>query len=211
MSNDINMVDLIEAKSDQLNAVDLYAGPRIIKITGVRRGSKEQPLIVNFEGDQGKPFKPCLTVRRIMVGAWGGNAGDYVGKFMELYMDPSVVYGGVERGGIRPTRLSHIPETRTFVLPVSKTKVRPFIVHPLPIEPQKTPEPEQPAEKKKPTIAEWLDRIEARYKACQDAQEVDAITLEMHTQQALTRMRDADLDRLRTIIDEAGMRFPANE
>ena len=73
------MTDLaktIEPKSDQLNADDLIAGPRTIVITAVRAnaGSAEQPVSISFEGDDGKPYKPCKSMRRVMVHVWGPDA-----------------------------------------------------------------------------------------------------------------------------------------
>jgi hypothetical protein len=34
----------------------------------------EQPVSIHFEGDDGKPFKPCKTCRRLLVHCWGAEA-----------------------------------------------------------------------------------------------------------------------------------------
>ena len=93
--------DTILAKSDQLNADDLISAPRRIKITGTTKGDAENPVIVNYEGDTGRPFKPCKTVRRILAAAWGVDSSAWEGQEALLFCDPTVVYAGKEVGGIR--------------------------------------------------------------------------------------------------------------
>ena len=110
----------IEAKSDQLNADDLVSGNRIIKIIGVSKGNAENPVVVNYEGDNGRPFKPCKTVRRILAAGWGVDADLWQAKSVELYNDPSVVYGGKEVGGIRVKAMSDI--SKKIIVSLSKTR-----------------------------------------------------------------------------------------
>lgn len=129
--NSLDMTAFIEAKSDQINADDLISGPRTITITRVSQGSAEQPVNVSFEGDDGKPFRPCKTVRRIMVAVWGPDAKDYVGRSMTLYRDPKVKFGGMEVGGIRVSHMSHIDDARTLALMATKGKRIPYKVLPL--------------------------------------------------------------------------------
>ena len=50
----------IVPKSDQLNAEQLLSGPMTIRVTEVRvSDSAEQPVVVHYEGDDGRPYKPC--------------------------------------------------------------------------------------------------------------------------------------------------------
>lgn len=125
------MTDLsktILAKSDQLNADDL-AGPITVQITDVREASSpDQPIIIKYEGDNGKPFKPCKTVRRLLVRAWGANGREYIGRYMTLYNDPTVKWGGEAVGGIRVSHLSHIDTDLTVPLTVTRGNKRPFTV-----------------------------------------------------------------------------------
>ncbi len=120
--NDVtNLKDTIVAKSSQLNADDLIAGSMQIKITSVKRGdSKDQPIDICFEGDDGKPFKPCKTLRKLLVFAWGENGNDWIGKSAVLYRDANVKWGGVAVGGIRISHLSHID--RDISLSLAETK-----------------------------------------------------------------------------------------
>ena len=133
------MTDLsktIDPKSDQMNADDLIAGPKTIKITKVSAcpGSAEQPIAIYFEGDNGKPYKPCKSMRRVMVNIWGADGGEYVGLSMTLYRDDKVVFGGLAVGGIRISHMSNIDRDVTLVLTASKASRKPFVVKPLVID-----------------------------------------------------------------------------
>lgn len=120
----------IAPKSDQLNADDLIAGPRTIVITRVfgNQDAPEQPVSVAFEGDGGKPYKPCKSMRRVMVHAWGPDASAYVGRSMTLYRDPDVRFGGMAVGGIRISHMSGIQKDMTVSLTESKAKRKPYTV-----------------------------------------------------------------------------------
>jgi hypothetical protein len=131
--NDVNMAAFTAPKTDQANYDDFIGGPRTIVITGVRAnaGSPEQPVSISFEGDAGKPYKPCKSMRRVMVNVWGADASKYIGRSMTLYGDPSVQWGGMAVGGIRISHMSHIDKPQTMALTASKTKRAPFTVQPL--------------------------------------------------------------------------------
>lgn len=90
----IDMKKAIEAKSNQLNADDLIGGPITVKIIGVKEGSKEQPIVIHYQGDSGKPWLPCKTMCRVLTGAWGLDGSQYVGKHLTLYRDPDVKWAG---------------------------------------------------------------------------------------------------------------------
>lgn len=133
------MTDLsatIAPKSDQLNSDDLIAGPRTIRITKVTadQGSAEQPILVYYEGDGGKPYKPCKSMRRVMVTIWGSDGASMAGKAMTLYRDPSVKWGGMEVGGIRISHMSDMDKTVTMALTATKASRKPYTVQPLVID-----------------------------------------------------------------------------
>ena len=116
-------------KSDQTNADDLVSGPRTITITGVDiRPGTEQPVSVHYQGDNGRPWKPCKSMCRCMVALWGPDASVYTGRSLTLYCDPRVKWGGVEVGGIRISHASNIPDNRTLSLTVTKGQRKPFVV-----------------------------------------------------------------------------------
>jgi hypothetical protein len=125
----MNIAHTITPKSDQLNADDLITGSLTVKVTAVK-GSNEpqQPVSIHYEGDNGKPYKPCKSMRRVLVSAWGANGADYVGRSMTLYRDDSVVFGGIAVGGIRISHLSHIEKDLTLALTVSRASRKPYSV-----------------------------------------------------------------------------------
>lgn len=129
------MVDISKftaPKSDQLNADDLIAGPRTIRIREVREmGSAEQPLAIYFEGDNGKPWKPCKSMMRALMFVWGPDGSEYVGRALTLWRDPSVTWGGEAIGGIRISHMSHMPEPLEFPLTASAKKRVLYRVDPL--------------------------------------------------------------------------------
>ncbi len=130
------MTDLsqtIAPKSDQLNSDDLIAGPMTIKITKISAnpGSPEQPISIFFEGDSGKPYKPCKSMRRVLVNTWGSDGNKFPGRSMTLYRDPSVKFGGFDVGGIRISHMTDIAKPVTMALTASKANRKPFTVQPL--------------------------------------------------------------------------------
>src|ERR1700760_592135 len=112
------MIDLshtITAKSDQLNADDLIGNSITIKITALTLDKGEQPLAISYEGDKGKPYKPCKSMRRVLVGVWGKDGNVYIGRLLTLYRDEKVTYGGLNVGGLRISHMSHITDPVTLV------------------------------------------------------------------------------------------------
>ena len=121
----------IKAKSDQLNADDLIGGPITIEITRLSGREGDQPIAINYKGDNDKPWYPCKSMRRVLVFAWGENGNEYVGRKLTLYRDPKVKFGGLEVGGIRISHMSHIDRQITMALTASKANKKPFTVLPL--------------------------------------------------------------------------------
>ena len=84
----------IKSKSDQLNADDLIAGQITIQVEGITRvNDPKQPIQIYYYGCEGKPFKPCLTVRRILIALWGKDGSQWTDRLMNLYVDASVSFG----------------------------------------------------------------------------------------------------------------------
>ena len=94
----------IAPKSTQLNADDLLIGPRTIKITDVKAGSAEQPVAIYFEGDNGKPYLPGKSMRRVLVFAWGKNSSAYIGRKCIVHGTPSTCQVASDSG---PLFMSH--------------------------------------------------------------------------------------------------------
>lgn len=132
-----NLRDTAAPNSNQLNADDLINTTKIIRITAVKRGtSKEQPISIEYDNMQGRPFKPCKSMRRVLIAAYGEDGSEWVGKSVKLYTDPDVKYAGVKVGGIRISHLSDIDKTMSIMLSVSKGRREPVTVSKLPTYPQ---------------------------------------------------------------------------
>lgn len=133
MSNDVtNLRDTILAKSDQLNADDIIGTGITITVTAVKRGdSNEQPVVIHYNGDNGRPYKPCKTMRRVLIAGWGENGAAWVGRSMSLYNDPSVKFGGVAVGGIRISHMTDIGNGLRLTPNASKGKKQEVIIQPL--------------------------------------------------------------------------------
>ena len=127
-----DMTQIIAPRSDQLNADDLLSGTRTIKITKVDvNPGVEQPCTVHYEGENGRPFKPCKSMARVMVMVWGADSKQYVGKSMTLYHDPEVKWGGMKVGGIRISHMSDMKSNAPLMLTVTRGKKAPYSVKPL--------------------------------------------------------------------------------
>ena len=99
----------IVPKSDQLNSEQLLGGPLTITVSDVRlSGGADQPVVIHYAGENGRPYKPCLTMRKVLIHAWGPDGRQWPGRSMTLYNDPSVKWGGEEVGGIRISHMTDI-------------------------------------------------------------------------------------------------------
>ena len=113
----------IVPKSDQLNAEQLLGGAITITVTGVEvHDSAEQPISIRYENDDGRPYKPAKTMRKVLIFAWGSDGASWRGKSMTLYNDPSVRFGGTAVGGIRISHMSDIAKQIDISLTATKGK-----------------------------------------------------------------------------------------
>lgn len=131
MTESVNMRETVQPKSDQLNADDLIGTTLTIKITAVKHCGGDQPIAIHFDGDNGKPYRPCKSMRRVLIHAWGDDGAAYVGKRATLYCDPEVKFGGIKVGGIRISHLSDISRTMDIALTATRGKRTPYQVKPL--------------------------------------------------------------------------------
>lgn len=129
MEDDNDLSSTIIAKSDQLNADDLME-PITITVTRVDKvKSKDQPVLIHSEGRQ--PFKPCLTMRRMLIAAWGKYKDEWIGRSMVVYCDPEVMWAGKEQGGIRISHVSNIDQPVSKMLAVTRGRKKMFTFLPL--------------------------------------------------------------------------------
>lgn len=127
--------DTIEPKSDQLNYDDLIGGPLTVKVVGLAAGGAEQPVIVRISnaatGAEMRPYKPCKSMRRVLVAAWGDKGKDWIGKSMTLYGDGTVKWAGVEIGGIRISHVSGIDAPMSIKLTTTRGKRSECVIQPI--------------------------------------------------------------------------------
>jgi hypothetical protein len=139
-----NISHLLVSNSTQLDNVDLMGGPREFTITEVAEtNDREQPLSVTL-AEYHRPWKPGLTMRRLLAGLYGEDDDNWVGKRVRLFRDESVSFGKQRTGGTRISHASHIDRPITLTLPISKGKFGEFKVEPL-VESAPTPSKPDPS------------------------------------------------------------------
>jgi len=129
--SEVDIAAACAPKSDQLNADDLINTTKTIKITGVKAGNAEQKIVVHYENENGKPWKPCKSMIRVMRSLWGDTAAAWCGHSVTLYNDPDVKYGGIKVGGIRISHATGIEQAVVLALTATKGQRKPYQVKPL--------------------------------------------------------------------------------
>jgi hypothetical protein len=118
-------------KSDQLNAEQLLNGDLTITVSDVRMGTDDQPVVIHYDGEEGHPYKPAKTMRKLLIFAWGEDGRQWIGKSMTLYNDQAVRFGGMVVGGIRISHMSHIEREISLSLTATKGKKAQHTILPL--------------------------------------------------------------------------------
>jgi len=174
--NDLS--DTIEAKSDQLNADDLAGSTKTIKVTSVVRYSDKgiPAFYIDYEGGHGRPFKPCKSVRRVIMFAWGKDGSQWIGRSMTLYCDTTVIYAGKEVGGIRVSHMSDIPKRISIKLTEKRGSKKEVFIDIL----EPTQKPQLPDE----TFAKWLEPAKSKILAGEKTNE--QIITQMEVKATLT-------------------------
>ena len=159
MSNpeSLDLTDTLAGTVDQITADSLIGRTitaRIVKITRMQGAPKkgDQPVNVYLDGED-LPWRPCLSMRRLLSALWTSDASRWIGQTVRLYRDDSVAFGGMNVGGVRVSHAT-IPRRMSLSLAATKGKKSVFTVEPLPKEEPRQPDrPQQPA---RPTLAEVL-------------------------------------------------------
>ena len=200
MNEIVDMARFVEAKSDQLNADDLIGTTRTITVTRVLGHDGDQPVSIHYEGDAGKPFRPCKTMRRILLAVWGRHASDYVGRSMTLYRDDKVTFGGLEVGGIRISHMSHIDKEMIVVVMKTKGKKAGIKIQPLKFEHK-----EATTDRASKWAADFIRQIN-------DAPDFDAVmALENKYTERLAELKGKRPELHKQIMDASAARAPVGE
>ena len=140
----------IKPKSDQLNNEQLMAGPITIKVTNVDVvDSDQQPIIIHYENQEGRPYKPSKTFRKVIIALWGKDGNEWIGRSMTLFRNPETMFGKEKTGGIEISHVTHIENTKEIIVTKTRGKMRTIIVRPLVIK-----QAAEPAEITAPTESE---------------------------------------------------------
>lgn len=198
MNDVVDMSRFIEAKSDQLNADDLIGTSKTIKVTRVTGNDGDQPVSIFYEGDNGKPFKPCKTIRRVLMGVWGKYANEYIGKSMTLYRDDAVTFGGLATGGIRISHMSHIEKETVVVVMKSKGKKAGVKILPLRVE---------AATKDNTAAQKWVDDHLGFVRGASDLESLDAVIA--GGMKAMAKLSGTNPDLHQTVTDAYNLRRQA--
>lgn len=176
----------MEAKSDQLNAVDIMGYEPVIQVREVVVKQGDQPVSIYYHGDNNRPWRPSKGMIRILAAAWGRDSTQWVGKYAQIYMDPSVKYAGQEVGGIRIKALSDIDQRgMTCTITINRQKRQPY-----PVAWLDTKRPQYPQDKFEqglPKMVEMmqsgdmtLDQVVARCQKTGDLSKDQLAALEQH-------------------------------
>lgn len=153
MSVDLSL--MLSGKGSQLNADDLDDTGKVIKITRAEKTGGEQPLALHFEKDGGKPFLPCLTMRRVLAHIWGNEGEKFTGRLLHVYRDPNVIYGGKKVGGVRIKGASHIDRPVTYMATVRRGKKEAVTIQPI----KEWPDNSQPKSVSGPSPREMVEAV----------------------------------------------------
>lgn len=119
------------AKSDQINAADLIGSPLVCQITDIRMtGAADQPIAIHVDAHP-QPWKPSKTSRRVLLACWPDtDPSEWIGRWIVLYNDESVMWAGKAEGGIRMSHASHIDRDVTVSVNATRGKKAPQRVQP---------------------------------------------------------------------------------
>ena len=193
----LDLSDTIVAKSDQLNASELMGGAITVTITKVSKTAGDQPVTINYENDNGKPFKPCKSMLRVLIHAWGRDGLQWVGRSMTLFRNEKVKWAGEEVGGIRISHMSHIDKELTIALAETRKSIKSVKIKPL------TGAPAAPA-KSTPSDADKLaaatKKAEAFIKAIQAAKDDEQLAAATDAA-TMKRLEDSYPDLYLSVMD----------
>lgn len=132
MAERIDLRETVRAKTDQLNADDLKIFPEQAMLAQIKRvvnvGGRDQPLNIYLSAWE-QPWRPCLSMRRVLVELWGYDGAEFVGKSLRLVRDPKVSFGDQkEIGGIRISHMSDVRDVNDVKITTTRGQKKPYRV-----------------------------------------------------------------------------------
>lgn len=205
--------DTVAPNSKQITADDLRSGPWTITVTKVSVDKPaDQPVTIFYQDCGDKPFKPCKTMRRVLLELWGTNSIEYAGKSLTVYRDDTVSFGSDKVGGVRISHMSHIGNApkRVSVITTRGRRgvviVKPLVV---PVESQEYAADQTPTQEAalpaKPRITpeQWADARIAKINSCQTIEELQSLTGAPQHVNAMGRLKETAPDQHAKVANAA--------
>lgn len=140
--NKIELLETAQARSDQFNADDLINTHVDVTIKAVQRGpTKEQALQIALEETE-KFYRPSKTFRRALIGCFGDEPANWIGKRLRLIRNPDTMFGGLKVGGIEVSHAS-IEAPVVFMLSTKRGKKSAVSIDVMPAPQKPTPMPQE--------------------------------------------------------------------
>ena len=205
--------DTVAPNSKQITADDLRSGPWTITVTKVSVDkAAEQPVTIFYQDCGDKPFKPCKTMRRVLLELWGNNSIEYAGKSLTVYRDDAVSFGKDKVGGVRISHMSHIGSAPKRVSVITtKGRRGAVVVKPLvlPVESQEYAADRAPAQETAPpakpriTPTQWADARVAAINSCQTIEDLQSLTGAPQHVNAMGRQKETAPDEHTKVANAA--------
>ena len=135
----MDMTASIAPRSDQMDAIELVAGPQTFTIAKVAAHNTEQPWNLHL-AEFPRPWRPSKSMLRVMAAAWGLDGSKWAGNRVTLFCDSTVQFGNDIVGGTRISHMTGIDKPLKVPLLIKRGKSAMFTVQPLP----DAPAPEAP-------------------------------------------------------------------
>lgn len=183
MTQDVDIRAATKPKSDQLNYENFISGPQTFTVAKVTPGDRDHPVFVHMVECPATPYKPSKGMLKCIASpdGWGDKSSQWTGKAITLYGDPTVIYGGVEVGGIKIGALEGIPSDYETLISARRGVRKPHLIKKLEIL-------MYPEDKFQANIAAWLAAIAEKRATA------DAIILKVEQSGKLT---DGQKDKIR--------------
>lgn len=121
-----------DAFPSQYVSKDDVESPVVWNIAGVSKvempddeGGKKTPPVMTFKEDHAKPLILNNTNWMVLEDLYGDDSDKWIGHPIELYKDPSVMFGGKRVGGVRVRKPNgHAPEVTRAAMVEELTALR---------------------------------------------------------------------------------------
>lgn len=130
MSEDVDIRAATKPKSDQLNYENYLTGPQTYTVAKVTPGDRDHPVFIHMVECPATPYKPSKGMLKCISKpeGWGDKSSKWVGKLITLYGDPTVIYGGVEVGGIKVQAMSDIDSDYETLISARRGVRKPHLI-----------------------------------------------------------------------------------